>query len=319
MNRRKFLAILGGTAGTVVLGACNPWAQEDTPTPEPTKAPVAAETEIPQAKPETPVGQLAAQKVVTDTVKAEAVAPEVKKVEPEGQSVFTGLRGLVLSIDETKPAWPEKGQGEPAITVHNEEDLDGNKVKGRSITQLNTGATDFEMASGGRWSFYGKVAEGIGLKASGVKHSEGNEVFLDKTSGEVLYVLKKGAKGTKVVIPGGTDTYLRGNLVFVVGKKDDNTATEFETDTASVYREKRNSGSLNDKEFSAEDVELVAAMSKVYVNSLHNGMNCKGKGCRDAVGVYVIRGGDKKTGAGAEIIFAAVYSGKELEGLKLKN
>lgn len=310
-SRRNVLIGAGTLGGLAALVAAGLYVRSRGETSQESAPPKG----IPVTKPEVPAGQLAAQKVVTGTVKTEAVAPEVKKMEPEVKYILAGLRESLIVIDETSVAWPEKGSSLAAVPVHDQKDLNGNSVRGRSILEIRTGTTDFEWVGGGRYAFIGKVNQDLGTEVEAVSLPDGAGVVKDKKSGKVLYMREKN----KIVIPGGTDKELRGNIVFVLGNSRDITATVLEADTASNYREKRNSGLLNQEKVTPEGVSLLAAMGKVYANSMYNGRNCKGSGCRDAVGVYVVRGGDEKSGQGAELLFAAVYSGKELEGLKLKN
>lgn len=234
---------------------------------------------------------------------------------------WANARGLVLTVDETEPSWPNRGQGVPARTTHNEEDLEGNKVPGRSVTELRTGTRDFGWMSGGRFAFIGTVNEALGQKdTKGRKYDGSADTVVDSASDHVLFV----RRGSKVVIPGGADDYLRGNVVFVLGVNNDNTSGLFETDSASNYYEKRNidggsSAKLNEAVIDAEGMKVLAAMAKVAANSMFNDRNCKGNGCKDAVGVYVVRGGDKTTGKGVQLLWGAVYTGQELAQIKLKN
>ncbi len=296
IGRREFLKMLS-TAGLLFLAGCRA-----PKLPELLKEESVLNSQEPKLKP--------TKKPPQDLVTEEEV-PHYS---------LENLRGLILEVDETKPEWPSLGEQEGGIPYHDEPTFEGKSVKGRSRLTINTGINDFELVSGGRFAGKNWVISSTveNVRLQGVKHPEGGIVYIDPCSGQILFI----KRGQETIIPGGNDDdknnpYRRGNLIFVLGNKD-NTATDLEVDTASNYREKRNTGDLNKGQLDSDGVMLLAAMAKVYANSMFSGSNCKGNGCQDGVGVYILRGGDKNTGEGAELLWAAVLSPEELSQITLR-
>lgn len=344
ISRRTLLKIGAiGLLGTTLQGqSCNlggdPVASTETPkapAPKPAESnptAVAAMTKVAEREADDKFNAAVDRAVSTRMAVAkppEAVKPTgaVTVVPAEGTKTpdagkelagfLAEFRNKILTMDETAPAWDKGGEQEGGLPYPDKQETRG---VARTELRIMTGARDYEMVTGGRYEFLGSAVEGLGTRAT-VEHHEGKESVTDPVSGQVLFY----RDGNRLVIPGGTDTYLRGNILFVLGDNEDNRAVYFVADTASNFRQKRMSGKHNGKSdtLSAETRDVMAAMGRVYAKSMGEGNNCKGNGCQDGVGVYVIRAGDKKTGADAKIL-AGIVLGKgkdgkqEIEGIKLK-
>lgn len=289
---------LEGTATAVAQGT--PKVVEKVVVVTATAASKPAEAVAPTAT--VPAKPTEAPKPTVEPTKPVATAtPETNRT-----ATLKGWKSRMVTIDETAPVWDESGEKEGGIPYMDKSGL------ARTELRINTGAGDWEMVTGGRYEFLGSSVE-VGAKAQ-VQHPDGDEVVTDE--GEVLFY----RRGDRLVIPGGTDTYLRGNILFILGDGEDNRSVKLIADTSSNFREKRMSGRHNGKSEtpSAQTLEVLAAMGKVYAHSMYSGNNCKGKGCRSAVGVYVLRAGDKVTGAEVKVLAAVVLKTEELAKITLK-
>jgi hypothetical protein len=332
ITRRRLLTLAGLGLGSAVLAACGPEqsARSTETAVPPTVAPSATPDKVLTAISEqgdksvkaieklAEVLKPAARVDVTpvSTVPAKPAAESTKSAVPGTPEASADLgnflkefRNKILTMDETKVEWDKGGEQEGGVPYMDK--------RGVLLTELriNTGARDYEMVTGGKYEFLGSAVEGLGTKAA-AESSEGKESVTDPVSGGVLFY----RDGERLVIPGGTDSLLRGNILFILGDKADNRSAYFLADTASNFRQKRMSGRHNgtEKTLSTTTRDVMAAMGRVYAESMYNGNNCKGNGCKDQVGVYILRAGDKATGAGIEILAAVVLKGDEMKNIKLK-
>jgi len=228
---------------------------------------------------------------------------------------MSGLRNLILTIDETKIAWPEVRDQHKGVPDRSSPGLDGQLIPHRALYTVDTGTDDMTLLGGGRFDFDGKVDQGIGQSSDEKLEGYNGKIVIDPVSGLPLFVVN----GDKIMIPGGSDNFFRTNLLIFVGNLNDNTVTDLEVDVKSNFEEQRATAVANGDPISSEGVQWIASYLKSYVKSAVDAGHCHGaEGCTDAVGVYIIRGAhdDPPVGQPATLLFATVYNGNELQQLQ---